>query len=429
MPSSTTLKADEATLRQTIATVERRLESVPYRQNEFALLSRDHQATREQYESLLKRYEEAQLGAEHGNRKPGRTLPDSGSRRSAVGAERAEPPPPADHGPLPGRAGRRRGGAARRAVRHLVPQRRRPPAVHEACRCWWRFPASSVRAAATLAAQSRSSPPRCSSGSCSWGRSRRTWHGTTSRWCACWFEADNGHADGEPTMPSTHIDRPPRQPGGAGILRRRAVSGLRLKIERLQQTRGVRVLAVTSPGVSDGKTVTSINLAGALARGSARASCSSTPICAARVEAHLGLHARGRAGLAEALRRRTRSGCGRRRAPAQSCRTVSVVLAGSSRARRCTNCSARPDSRASSRRPAVSTTSSCSILRRSCPCVTRRVRVPTGRRHAHRRGGPRDAEEAARRGAEPARRVEVLGIVFNGDDSTPSGRYDAYYKS
>ena len=57
-----TLKADEATLRQTIATVERRLEGVPYRQNEFAFLSRDHQATREQYESLLKRYEEAQLG-------------------------------------------------------------------------------------------------------------------------------------------------------------------------------------------------------------------------------------------------------------------------------------------------------------------------------------------------------------------------------
>jgi polysaccharide biosynthesis transport protein len=42
---------------------------------------------------------------------------------------------------------------------------------------------------------------------------------------------------------------------------------LRLKIEGLQQTRGVRVLAVTSPGVSEGKTVTSINLAAALARG------------------------------------------------------------------------------------------------------------------------------------------------------------------
>jgi capsular exopolysaccharide synthesis family protein len=44
---------------------------------------------------------------------------------------------------------------------------------------------------------------------------------------------------------------------------------LRMKIERLRQTRALRVIAVTSPGASDGKTVTSINLAAALARGSA----------------------------------------------------------------------------------------------------------------------------------------------------------------
>jgi capsular exopolysaccharide synthesis family protein len=43
---------------------------------------------------------------------------------------------------------------------------------------------------------------------------------------------------------------------------------LRLKIERIRQTRELRVIAITSPGAADGKTVTSINLAGALARGS-----------------------------------------------------------------------------------------------------------------------------------------------------------------
>jgi capsular exopolysaccharide synthesis family protein len=43
---------------------------------------------------------------------------------------------------------------------------------------------------------------------------------------------------------------------------------LRLKIEQLRQTRDLRVIAVTSPGAAEGKTVTSINLAGALARGS-----------------------------------------------------------------------------------------------------------------------------------------------------------------
>jgi polysaccharide chain length determinant protein (PEP-CTERM system associated) len=55
------LKREETQLRESIASLERRLEAVPYRQSEFALLSRDHQATREQYESLLKRYEEARL--------------------------------------------------------------------------------------------------------------------------------------------------------------------------------------------------------------------------------------------------------------------------------------------------------------------------------------------------------------------------------
>jgi len=56
------LKSGEAAIRQSIATLERRLEGVPYRENEFALLTRNHQAARDQYDSLLKRYEEAQLG-------------------------------------------------------------------------------------------------------------------------------------------------------------------------------------------------------------------------------------------------------------------------------------------------------------------------------------------------------------------------------
>jgi capsular exopolysaccharide synthesis family protein len=44
--------------------------------------------------------------------------------------------------------------------------------------------------------------------------------------------------------------------------------GLRLTLERLGRGRGAQVIAVTSPAAGDGKTVTSINLAGTLARGS-----------------------------------------------------------------------------------------------------------------------------------------------------------------
>lgn len=55
------LKQEEATLRASIADVERRLQSMPARQQEFALVSRDRQSARDLYDSLLKRYEEAQL--------------------------------------------------------------------------------------------------------------------------------------------------------------------------------------------------------------------------------------------------------------------------------------------------------------------------------------------------------------------------------
>jgi hypothetical protein len=56
------LKNEEAQIRTTIAGVEHKLEGVPYRQNEFATLDREHRSTRDQYESLVKRYEEVQLG-------------------------------------------------------------------------------------------------------------------------------------------------------------------------------------------------------------------------------------------------------------------------------------------------------------------------------------------------------------------------------
>src|SRR5262245_44526317 len=43
---------------------------------------------------------------------------------------------------------------------------------------------------------------------------------------------------------------------------------LRLKLEHLQRERNVRVIGVTSPGARDGKTITAINFAAALAEGS-----------------------------------------------------------------------------------------------------------------------------------------------------------------
>jgi capsular exopolysaccharide synthesis family protein len=54
----------------------------------------------------------------------------------------------------------------------------------------------------------------------------------------------------------------------AGSFAAEQYQGLRLTIERLRRSRDMRVIAISSPGAGDGKTVTSINLAGSLARGS-----------------------------------------------------------------------------------------------------------------------------------------------------------------
>jgi succinoglycan biosynthesis transport protein ExoP len=55
------LKAEELSLRQAIGAYEQRVENMPRREEEFQTLSRDHATAKERYDSLLKRYEEAQL--------------------------------------------------------------------------------------------------------------------------------------------------------------------------------------------------------------------------------------------------------------------------------------------------------------------------------------------------------------------------------
>jgi succinoglycan biosynthesis transport protein ExoP len=56
-----TLRSEEAFLRQVIAGYESRIENAPKRHEELERLSRDFNTSRERYEVLLKRYEEAQL--------------------------------------------------------------------------------------------------------------------------------------------------------------------------------------------------------------------------------------------------------------------------------------------------------------------------------------------------------------------------------
>ena len=76
--------------------------------------------------------------------------------------------------------------------------------------------------------------------------------------------------------------------------------GLRLKCEQLRRARDVRVIAITSPGAGEGKTLTSINLAGALARGAdARVLLIDADLRRPTIAASLGIADRSRGGLSD----------------------------------------------------------------------------------------------------------------------------------
>jgi polysaccharide chain length determinant protein (PEP-CTERM system associated) len=59
------LQAEESRLRGQIGAYEKRIEAAPWREQEYQALSRDYATTREFYDSLLKRLEEAQLAETH----------------------------------------------------------------------------------------------------------------------------------------------------------------------------------------------------------------------------------------------------------------------------------------------------------------------------------------------------------------------------
>jgi succinoglycan biosynthesis transport protein ExoP len=65
------LKSEESRLRGGIASYQTRVENVPRREQEFKELSRDYEGTRELYQSLMKRHEEAQLAESMEQRQKG----------------------------------------------------------------------------------------------------------------------------------------------------------------------------------------------------------------------------------------------------------------------------------------------------------------------------------------------------------------------
>ena len=65
------LKGDEAWLREQISNIEKRLASTPEREQDFDRIKRDYSATKDLYDSLLKRFDDAQLGESMENDRQG----------------------------------------------------------------------------------------------------------------------------------------------------------------------------------------------------------------------------------------------------------------------------------------------------------------------------------------------------------------------
>jgi capsular exopolysaccharide synthesis family protein len=78
--------------------------------------------------------------------------------------------------------------------------------------------------------------------------------------------------------------------------------GLRMTVEQLKRLRDVRLIAVTSPNAGDGKTVTAINLAGVLARGSgARVALIDADLRRPEIATRLGIGTADARGLVDAV--------------------------------------------------------------------------------------------------------------------------------
>ena len=201
--------------------------------------------------------------------------------------------------------------------------------------------------------------------------------------------------------------------------------GLRLTIERLTKTHGPQVLAVTSPAAGEGKTLTAINLAGALARESdGRVLLIDADLRRPAVATTLGLSSAP--GLADLLA----SDDLELSAVAQRVRAVSVVggRVRARRARRFTGCCDRRGSSRCCSARGRSTTSSSSTRRRCCRCSTRRCSPASWTSMlvvVAANQTPRKLLGEALNLVDPAK---VMGIVFNRDDRPLFGYYDEYYR-
>lgn len=201
--------------------------------------------------------------------------------------------------------------------------------------------------------------------------------------------------------------------------------GLRHTLERMHRDAGLRMLAITSPGAGDGKTVTTLNLAGALAQSrSSRVLVIDADLHRPSIAEYLGLDQRG-PGLADVLQRAecTLEGTTLRLdalnlsvLPSGVCESGVYELLNSSRLEMVMKEARRRFDFVLVDTPPLVPLPDCRVLGQWLDGF---LVVVT----AHRT--PRKALAEALNLLDPAK---LMGFVFNGDDR-PLARYSSYYGS
>ena len=240
------MREEETAIRATIGSFEQRLEGAPEREQEFALITRDRQAAKDLYDSLLKRYDEAQLSASMETDRQG--------ERFRI----LEPALPPEGPSAPNRLRLILMGlllAIAAAVSVVLTAEQFDASFHgvDELREFTSVPVLvSIPPIGPMPLK------------------RRLLTGLATISAIAMIPAHRARrlsSRGTHVMAHTHLDPHLVALTSPGSFAAEQYQGLRLTIERLRRGRTLQVIAVTSPAAGEGKTLTAINLAGALARG------------------------------------------------------------------------------------------------------------------------------------------------------------------
>ena len=329
------LRQEEQLLRQVIQTYEARVENAPKRRDELEQLSREYDTSKDRYDTLLKRYEEAQLAEslEHG--------------KNAEQFRVLDPAIPAAQPSAPNRLWLLTMGLIASlglAFAAIIVAERLDTTFHslDDLRSFINVP--TVAAIRRIPTQSQARAQRLARRVDRGGRGRGDRHGRDRLALFCFRQRIAGPHD----RPRRAMTQPSR-PGGVdpsdalvsftapASLEADQYRGMRHIVEGMNRDSNLQVFAMTSPSSGEGKTVTTLNLAGSLAQSpEARVLIIDADLHRPSVANYLGMDRYQSPGLIDLI---ARDGPGLDDATARIDElNLSVLLSGRYEAGACTSC-------------------------------------------------------------------------------------------